>query len=37
MTSTGEHKLDEWREVCRWIEGLPYSQIITCNVNKEGD
>ena len=31
------HKLDEWREVCRWIEGLPYSQIITCNVNKEGD
>ena len=28
------HKLDEWREVCRWIEGLPYSQIITCNVSK---
>lgn len=26
------HKLDEWREVCRWIEGLPYSEIITCNV-----
>ena len=26
------HKLDEWREVCRWIEGLPYSKIITCNV-----
>lgn len=25
------HKLDEWREVCEWIEGLPYSEIITCN------
>lgn len=31
------HKLDEWREVCRWIEGLPYSEIITCNAAKEGD
>lgn len=26
------HKLDEWRELCKWIEGLPYSEIITCNV-----
>lgn len=25
------HKLDEWREVCRWIESLPYSELITCN------
>lgn len=25
------HKLDEWREICRWIESLPYSEIITCN------
>ena len=24
-----EHKLDEWREFCKWIESLPYSQIIT--------
>lgn len=31
------HKLDEWREICRWIESLPYSKIITCNVGKEGD
>ena len=23
------HKLDEWREFCRWIESLPYSEIIT--------
>lgn len=27
-----DHKLDEWREFCRWIEQLPYSEIITCNV-----
>ncbi len=29
------HKLDEWREVCRWIEGLPYSEIITCNTTEK--
>lgn len=23
------HKLDEWREFCDWIETLPYSEIIT--------
>lgn len=23
------HKLDEWHEFCRWIESLPYSEIIT--------
>ena len=23
------HKLDEWREFCRWIETLPYSELIT--------
>lgn len=23
------HKLDEWRALCQWIEGLPYSEIIT--------
>lgn len=23
------HKLDEWREFCKWIEELPYSEIIT--------
>ena len=22
------HKLDEWREFCKWIESLPYSEII---------
>lgn len=27
------HKLDEWREVCKWIESLPYSELI---IGKEG-
>ena len=25
------HKLDEWREFCKWIESLPYSELITGN------
>ena len=24
-----EHKLDEWRMFCRWIEQLPYAELIT--------
>ena len=24
-----DHKLDEWRTFCSWIESLPYSEIIT--------
>ncbi len=27
-----EHKLDEWREFCHCIEQLPYSEIITCDM-----
>ena len=27
--SRKDHKLDEWREFCKWIEQLPYSEIIT--------
>jgi hypothetical protein len=27
--SRKNHKLDEWREFCGWIESLPYSEIIT--------
>lgn len=23
------HKIDEWRELCKWIEKLPYSELIT--------
>ena len=29
------HKLDEWRDFCKWIEQLPYSEIITCGVKEE--
>ena len=25
------HKLDEWRDFCKWIESLPYSELITGN------
>lgn len=24
-----DHKLDEWRDFCKWIEGLSYSEVIT--------
>ena len=27
--SRKNHKLDEWHEVCHWIESLPYSELIT--------
>jgi len=27
--SRKNHKLDEWREFCKWIEELPYSKLIT--------
>lgn len=30
------HKLDEWRELCKWIESLPYSEIITL-ASKDGE
>lgn len=26
--SRKDHKLDEWREFCRWIKSLPYSELI---------
>ena len=25
------HKLDEWRELCKWIESLPYSELDILN------
>lgn len=34
--SRKEHKLDEWIEFCKWIETLPYSDLITNNKN-QGD
>ena len=27
--SRKDHKLDEWRDLCEWIETLPYSELIT--------
>lgn len=27
--SRRNHKLDEWHDFCRWIEELPYSELIT--------
>ena len=27
--SRKNHKLDEWHDLCHWIESLPYSQLIT--------
>lgn len=32
--SRKNHKLDEWRELCKWIESLPYSEIITGEVKE---
>ena len=32
-----DHKLDEWRKFCQWIKKLPYSEIITCNVEENAN
>ena len=32
-----DHKLDEWRELCKWIETLPYSEIITGKVSDSNE
>lgn len=31
------HKLDEWRKFCKWIESLPYSELITHTEQLTGD
>lgn len=31
--SRKDHKLDEWREFCKWIETLPYSELITGDIS----
>ena len=28
-SSRKHHRLDEWRELCEWMRGLPYSELIT--------
>lgn len=35
--SRKNHKLDEWREFCIWIEVLPYSELITGEDSVNGD
>ena len=35
--SRRNHKLDEWVELCKWIESLPYSELITAGLKKEID
>ena len=32
--SRKNHKLDEWREFCKWIEELPYSELIIGSESK---
>lgn len=34
--SRRHHKLDEWRIFCEWVEGFPYSELIT-GKEKEGE
>lgn len=34
--SRKNHKLDEWREFCKWIETLPYSELITGEKERKG-
>lgn len=33
--SRKDHKLDEWRNFCKWIEELPYSKLITGGTNEK--
>ena len=35
--SRKSHKLDEWREFCKWIEQLPYSELITGEFENENN
>lgn len=30
------HKLDEWRDFCSWVESLPYAELITLGENDNG-
>lgn len=33
--SRKDHKLDEWRNFCKWIEEFPYSELITGGTNEK--
>lgn len=32
-----KHKLYEWRDFCHWVEGLPYSELITMEKEKNNE
>ena len=32
--SRKNHKLDEWRDLCAWIETLPYHELITGEIDE---
>ena len=34
--SRKNHRLDEWKELCKWIETLPYSELITGGTDSNG-
>ena len=33
--SRKNHKLDEWKQFCEWIESLPYARELICNKSKK--
>ena len=33
--SRKDHKLDEWRDFCKWVETLPYSVLMTGGIKNE--
>lgn len=33
--SRKDHRLDEWRDLCKWIETLPYSELITGDISEK--
>ncbi len=33
--SRKDHKLDEWRDFCKWVETLPYSELITGDISEK--
>ena len=34
--SRKNHKLDEWKDLCKWVESLPFSELITGESDKKG-
>ena len=34
--SRKNHKLDEWRDFCKWVESLPYAEALICGAQMKG-